>query len=144
MPENYELKELFGAEDIARSIQNLAFIEVRPNKEIGIDLKATPRVRHITFDGIIIEGWMKTIGKKHWITFGARANPKPQAGEKVDKKKITEEVAKINRVNMGWAYTINDFETKNMRKTLAGLIQPKPGSKPAPAKPAPAKAGTAK
>jgi hypothetical protein len=154
MAENYELKDLFGAEDIARSIQNLSFIELRPNKEIGIDLKAPPRVRHITFDGLIIEGWMKTAGKKHWFTFRARANPKPLTGEKVDKAKIAEEVAKINRVNAGWAYTISDFETKNMLKTMAGLIQLKPGAKPAatksapakpaPAKPAPAKAGAGK
>ena len=129
MPEGYELKELFGAEDISRSIQNLAFEDVRPNKDIGIDLKATPRVRHVSFDGLIIEGWSKTVGKKHWFTFRARANPEPLPGEKVDKGKIAEEAAKINRVNTGWAYTINDFETKNMLKTMAGLIQPKPGVK---------------
>jgi hypothetical protein len=144
MGENYELKELFGAEDISRSIQNLGFIEVRPNKKIGIETKTTPHVRHVTFDGLIIEGWMKTVAKKRWFTFRARANPKPLAGDKVDTKKIAEEVAKINRVNTGWAYTISDFETKNMLMTMAGLIQLKPGLKPAPAKAAPAKAGAAK
>ncbi len=128
MPEGYELKELFGAEDISRSIQNLAFEEVKPNTEIGIDLEKTPHVRHITFDGLIIEGWSKRVGKKLWFTFRARANPAPLPGEKVDKDKIAKEVAKINRVNSGWAYTLNEFETKNMTKTLEGLIQPKPGA----------------
>ncbi len=131
MPDGYELKELFGAEDISRSIQNLAFEEVKPNAEIGIDIKAQPHVRHITFDGLIVEGWSKEIGKKLWFTFRARANPEPKEGEKIDKDKIAKEVAKINRVASGWAYTINDFETKNMRKTLETLIQPKPGTKTA-------------
>jgi len=144
MAENYELKELFGAEDIARSIQNLGFMEVRPNKEIGIDLKQTPRVRHITFDGLIVEGWAKTVGKKHWFTFRARANPAPLADEKVDKAKIAKEVAKINRVNAGWAYTISDFETKNMFQTMAGLIQLKPGAKSDPSKSDPSKSDPAK
>ena len=72
---------------------------------------------------------MKTVGKKHWFTFRARMNPAPLSGEKVDKAKVAKEVAKINRVNTGWAYTINDFETKNMFKTLASLIQLKPGAK---------------
>ncbi len=141
MPEGYELKELFGAEDIARSIQSLGFVEVRPAKEIGLDVMGTPRVRHVTFDGLIVEGWMKTVGKKHWFTFRARPNPAPAAGEKVDKAKIAEEAAKINRVNGGWAYTISKFETKNMFKTLASLIQPKPGVKPAPAENGGAKGG---
>lgn len=128
MPENYELKELFGAEDISRSIQNLAFEEVKPNAEIGIDLEKTPHVRHITFDGLIIEGWSKRIGKKLWFTFRARPDPNPGPKEKVDKDKIAKEVAKINRVNTGWAYTLNKFETKNMLKTLKSMIQPKPGA----------------
>ena len=144
MPGDHELKELFGAEDIARSIQNLAFEEVRRAKEIGIDLEKTPRVRHITFDGLIVEGWIKTVGKKRWFTFRARANPAPLPGEKVDKAKIGKDVAKINRVNAGWAYTISKFETTNMFKTMASLIQPKPGVKPAAAKPAPSKSGVGK
>ncbi|MDX1484501.1 MAG: DUF4340 domain-containing protein [Alphaproteobacteria bacterium] len=129
MPEGYELKELFGAEDIARSIQNLAFEEVKPAKEIGLEAEGQPHVRHITFDGLIVEGWMKTVGKKHWFTFRARVNPSPLPGEKVDREKIAKEAAKINEVNTGWAYTLNDFETKNMLKTLESLIQPKPGAK---------------
>ncbi|MCZ6636711.1 MAG: DUF4340 domain-containing protein [Alphaproteobacteria bacterium] len=144
MGENYEVKELFGAEDISRSIQNLGFEEVRPNKEIGIDLKQAPHIRHITFDGLIVEGWSKTVGKKHWFTFRARANPAPLAGENVDKAKIAKEVVKINRVNTDWAYTISDFETKNMFQTRATLIQLKPGAKPAPPKSDPAKSGPAK
>jgi hypothetical protein len=141
MPADHELKELFGAEDISRAIQNLAFEEVLPAKEFGIDITKTPRVRHITFDGLIVEGWMKTVGKKHWVTFRARPNPAPLKGEKVDKAKIAEEAAKINRVNGGWAYTITKFETKNLFKTLSSLIQPKPGVKPAPAQKGGAKGG---
>jgi hypothetical protein len=128
MPEGYELKELFGAEDISRSIQNLAFEEVKPAAEIGIDVAKAPHVRHITFDGLIIEGWSKRIGKKLWFTFRARANPAPLPGEKVEADKIAKEVAKINRVSTGWAYTLNEFETKNMLKTLEGMIQPKLGA----------------
>lgn len=141
MPDGYELKELFGAEDISRSIQNLAFEEVRPAKDIGLDVSRDPRVRHITFDGLIVEGWMKTVDKKHWFTFRGRLNPAPLKGEKVDKEKIEKEAAKINRVNSGWAYTISKFETKNMFKTLDSLIQPKPGAKPGPGQKGKAKGG---
>jgi hypothetical protein len=141
MPEGHELKDLFGAEDISRSIQSLAFEEVRPAKEIGLDVTGPPRVRHVTFDGLIVEGWMKTVGKKHWFTFRARPNPAPLKGEKVDKAKIALEAAKISRVNGGWAYTLSKFETKNMFKTLASLIQPEPGAKPAPGEKGGAKGG---
>jgi hypothetical protein len=141
MPEGYELKELFGAEDISRAIQNLAFEDVRPAKQIGLDITKAPHVRHITFDGLIVEGWLKTVGKKHWVTFRARPNPAPLKGEKVDKAKIAKEAAKINRVNGGWAYTVSKFETKNLFKTLASLIQPKPGAKPTPAQKGGAKGG---
>jgi len=132
MPDGHELKELFGAEDISRAIQNLAFEEVRPTKYIGLDVKKTPWVRHITFDGLIVEGWMKTIGKKHWVTFRARANSVRLKGEKADEAKIAKEASKINRINNGWAYTISKFETKNLFKTLASLIQPKLGAKSTP------------
>lgn len=134
MPEGYELKELFGAEDIARSIQNLYLEEVRPNAEIGIDLTTTPRARYVTFDGLIVEAWMKEVDGKKWVTFRARPNPEPLPADKVDKEQVAKDVAKINSVNKGWAYTISDFETKNLSKTLAGMIQPKPGAEAAPDK----------
>lgn len=132
MPEGYELKELFGAEDIARSIQNLYFEEVRPNSEIGIDITAQPRARYVTFDGLIVEAWMKEADKKKWVTFRARENPELLPADKLDKDRVAKDVAKINSVNEGWAYTISDFETKNLSKTLEGMIQPKPGSQPEP------------
>ncbi len=134
MSDDYEVKDLFGAEDISRSIQSLAFAEVRPAKEIGLEVTGNPHVRHITFDGLIVEGWLKKVGKKSWFTLRGRTNPAPLKGEKVDKAKIALEVAKINRVNTGWAYTLIKFENKNMFKTLETLIQLKPGAKPVPAK----------
>jgi hypothetical protein len=136
MAKTRELKELFGAEDIARAIQNLAFVEVRPQTELGFDFSQAPRTRYVTYDGLIIENWVASVGKKHWAAFRARANPTPEKGDKVDAAKRDKEILKINTVTKGWAYTINPFETKNLLKTMKSMTQPKPGSTPvtAPAK----------
>ena len=131
MAKTRELKELFGAEDIARAIQNLAFVEVRPQSELKFDFSQAPRTRYVTYDGLIIENWAATAGKKHWVTFRARANPNPEKGDKVDTAKRDKEILKINTVTKGWAYTINPFETKNLLKTMKSMTQPKPGSTPA-------------
>jgi hypothetical protein len=135
MPEDHELKEIFAAEDIARSIQSLAFEDVRPGAEIGFDFSATPRARYVTFDGLVVETWMKESGGKKWIAVRARANDEPAPVDKVDKDKVAAEIARINAVTGGWAYTINEFETKNLSKTRADVIRPKGAGKPAPAKP---------
>jgi len=124
MPKGYELKELFGAEDISRAIQQLSFEDVKPLSEIGIDLSATPRTRHITFDGLIVEVWAKEVGGKLWVAIKARPDPAPKDPKKVDKAKVEKDIAKINSTTSGWAYTLTEFETKNLRKTMAGMIQP--------------------
>ncbi len=128
MPKGYELKELFGAEDISRAIQQLSFEDVKPLSEIGIDLSATPRAHHVTFDGLIVDVWAKDVGGKLWVAVKAQADPAPKAPKKVDKAKVEKDIAKINGTTHGWAYTLNAFETKNLRKTMAGMIQPVGGA----------------
>lgn len=128
MPEGYELKELFGAEDISRSIQTLSFEEVKPMSEVGLAYEGEPRLRHITFDGLIVEEWAKEVDGKLWVAIKARPDPEPKDPSRVDAEKIKADVAKINGTTEGWAYTLNEFETKNLRKTMAGMTQPKEGA----------------
>lgn len=132
-----ELKELFGAEDIARAIQNLAFEDVKRDSDVGIDYAATPRARHITFDGLIVEVWAKDVAGKQWVAVKARPDPAPKDPAKVDRAKVAADIAKINGTAGGWAYTLNDFETKNLKKTMASMTQPRDGAPAA----APAKKG---
>ena len=138
MPKGYELKELFGAEDISRAIQQLAFEDVKPLAEAGIDLSATPRARHTTFDGLIVDVWAKDVGDKMWVAVKARPDPAPKDPKQVDKAKVEKDITKINATTDGWAYTLNEFETKNLRKTMTGMIQPVGGAVKAsdPKKPA--------
>lgn len=138
MPDGYELKELFAAEDIARSIQTLTFEDVKPMSAVGLTYEGQPRLRHVTWDGLIVEEWAKEADGKLWVALKARPDPSPQDPKKVDKDKIAKEVAKINGVAGGWAYVLSDFETKNLKKTMASMTQPKAGPK------APAKAPAAK
>lgn len=133
MPKGYELKNLFGAEDIARSIQTLTLTDVKPMSAVGLSYDGQPRLRHVTFDGMIVEEWAKKVGGKLWIAVKARPDPDPKDPKKVDKAKIAKEVAKINGVTNGWAYTVSPFETKQFEKTLPGMIKPKATPK-APAK----------
>lgn len=137
MPKDRELKELFGAEDISRAIQNLAFEEVKPVSDIGIDFAATPRARHITFDGLIVEVWAKEAGGQLWVAIKARADDTPADPAKVDTAKVAADIAKINGVTAGWAYTLNEFETRNLNKTMANMTQSRDAPK-TPAKTAPA------
>ncbi len=133
MPKGYELKELFGAEDIARSIQTLTFEDVKPMSAVGLAYEGQPRLRHVTWDGLIVEEWAKEVDGKLWVALRARPDPSPEDPKKVGKDKIAKEVAKINGVAGGWAYTLSTFETKNLNKTMASMTQPKAGTQ-APAK----------
>ncbi|MFT5538527.1 MAG: hypothetical protein ACI82H_000039 [Alphaproteobacteria bacterium] len=139
MPKDRELKELFGAEDISRSIQQLAFEDVKLATAIGFDFSGTPRTRHTTFDGLIVEVWAKEMGGKLWVAVKARPDPTPKEPKKVDAAKIAKEVAKINTLTSGWAFVLNPFETKNLNKTMANMTQPKDAAPPAPKKAAPKK-----
>jgi hypothetical protein len=139
MPKDHELKELFGAEDISRSIQQLAFEDVQLAAKIGFDFTGTPRTRHTTFDGLIVEVRAKEVGGKLWIAVKARPDPAPKEPKKVNAAKITKEVAKINAITSGWAYVLNPFETKNLNKTMANMTQSKDTAPPAPKKAAPKK-----
>ncbi|MGE0653754.1 MAG: hypothetical protein AB7P12_18710, partial [Alphaproteobacteria bacterium] len=119
MPKNRELKDLFGAEDISRAIQTLTFEEVDRASDLGFDLSSQPRARHVTFDGLIVEVWAKEVEGKLWVAVKARPDPEPADPAKVDTAKIEAEVKKINGVTDGWAYTLNDFETRNLKKTMS-------------------------
>jgi hypothetical protein len=125
LPKDRELKELFGAEDISRAIQTLSFEEVKRAADLGFDLSSRPRARHVTFDGLIVEVWAKEVEGKLWVAVKARPDPEPADPAKVDKAKIEAEVKKINAVTDGWAYTLNDFETRNLKKTMANMTQPR-------------------
>lgn len=126
-PKGTELKELFGAEDIARSMQQLSFVDVRPEKDIGFDFSSHPHGIYVTFDGVVVDTWMKEKFGKKWIAVRAHVNQHPAPVDKVDPAKAKKDVDKINKTATGWAYTISDFETKNMYKTMDKLVQPVPG-----------------
>ncbi len=129
MPETHELVEIFGAEDIARAIQTLAFEEVAPMSELGLAYEGDPRRRHVTFDGLIVEEWAAERDGAVWVAIRARPDPEPKDSAKVDGEKVAAEVARINGVAAGWAYMLNEFESKNIRQTMATLTQPKEAAK---------------
>lgn len=124
MPEGYELQRVFGAEDIARAIQQLAFEDVRPAAMIDFDFDGQPRARHVTFDGLMTEIWMKEADGQKWIAVKASPDPAPADAAVVGDAAIAEEAAQINARVDGWAYTINEFETGNLSQTMETLVQP--------------------
>lgn len=145
MPADYEVKDIFGAEDIARVIQQLSFEDVRPADKLKIDTAAQPWAEFVTFDGLKIELWLQEAEGKNWVALRASAIPGTAAsapagessapaaesaaddGEKpID---VAAEVKTINERVTPWVYAIPSYENGNLRKTLDDLIQKKPDPK---------------
>lgn len=144
MPADYEVKDIFGAEDIARVIQQLSFEDVRPADKLKIDTAAQPWAEFVTFDGLKIELWLQEAEGKNWVALRASAIPgtaasapagessAPAAEAADDGEKpidVAAEVKTINERVTPWVYAIPSYENGNLRKTLDDLIQKKPDPK---------------
>ncbi len=147
MPADYEVKDIFGAEDVARVIQQLSFEDVRPADKLKIDTAAQPWAEFVTFDGLKIELWLHEAEGKNWVALRASAVPgtaaSAPAGETAEAAPAAEaaadggekpidvaaEVKTINERVTPWVYAIPSYENGNLRKTLDDLIQKKPDPK---------------
>jgi hypothetical protein len=144
MPADYEVKDIFGAEDVARVIQQLSFEDVRLAGKVDIDTNSQPWAEFVTFDGLKINLWLKEQEGKNWVAIRALADPNapaaaapapaPEAkdGEKAAEpdssekpRDIPAEIKTINEKVAPWVYAIPTYENGNLRKTLDDLIQKK-------------------
>ena len=141
MPADYEVKDIFAAEDVARVIQQLSFEDVRPADKMPIDTNAQPWAEFVTFDGLKINLWLKQQDGKNWVAIRALAAPDapppapaPEAkeGEQKDSqdsgekpRDVPAEIKSINEKTGTWVYAIPSYENGNLRKTLDDLIQKK-------------------
>ncbi|HEY4135925.1 MAG TPA: hypothetical protein VGO34_12010 [Alphaproteobacteria bacterium] len=122
MPANYETKDVFGSEDVARVIQQLSFEDVRPAAKQPVATTGQPYAEFATFDGLKVDLWLADADGKTWAAIKAS----PQAGNADEA--IAKEAAAINARNAAWVYSLPSYELGNLRKTLDDLIQPKPKS----------------
>lgn len=145
MPADYEVKDIFGAEDVARVIQQLSFEDVRPADKLAIDVTAKPWAEFVTFDGLKIDLWLREADGKNWVALRAMAAPgvtlpapapapaaeaaaeNPDSGEKP--RDVAAEIATINEKITPWVFAIPNYENGNLRKTLEDLIQKKADDK---------------
>lgn len=141
MPADYEVKDIFGAEDVARVVQQLSFEDVRPADKLKIDTTAQPWGEFVTFDGLKIELWLHEAEGRNWVALralpapaaprpAASASPPATAGatEAPDGEKPLDVAAEIKTINervTPWVYAIPSYENGNLRKTLDDLIQKK-------------------
>lgn len=130
MPADYETKDIFGAEDIARVVQQLNFEDVRKAEQVKIDTSARPWAEFLTWDGLKIELWLVEAEGRSWATVrasmlpgatGVTSEEKPEG----DKEALAKEIATINSRVDGWVYGVPSYELGHLRKTLDDLIQPK-------------------
>jgi len=133
MPDDYETKDIFGAEDVARIVQQLNFEDVRKADQVKIDMSARPWAEFLTWDGLKIELWLADAEGRAWAAVKAGMLPDAtgvQSEEKPDgdKEALAKEVAAINERTAGWVYGVPSYELGHLRKTLDDLIQPKPKS----------------
>ena len=144
MPADYEVKDIFGAEDVARVIQQLSFEDVRPAGKVDLDTNSQPWAEFVTFDGLKINLWLKEQDGKNWVAIRALADPnappvspaatpEPKEGEQAADADNAEkpldvpaEIKTINEKVTPWVYAIPSYENGNLRKTLDDLIQKKP------------------
>lgn len=133
MPADYETKDIFGAEDVARVIQQLNFEDVKPAAQVPLDTSGTPWAEFVTWDGLKIDLWLTEAEGKSWAAVkasmlpdatGVKSEDKPEG----DKEALAKEVADINARTAGWVYAVPSYELGHLRKTLEDLIQPKPKS----------------
>lgn len=151
MPADFEVKDIFGAEDVARVIQQLSFEDVRPADKLAIDTTAKPWAEFVAFDGLKIDLWLREAEGKNWVAVRALAAPghdlaaalattpaatpaaqdgatdKQDSGEKP--RDLAAEIKTINEKVTPWIYAIPTYENGNLRKTLDDLIQKKAEAK---------------
>ncbi|MFN4282231.1 MAG: DUF4340 domain-containing protein [Alphaproteobacteria bacterium] len=133
MPDDYETKDIFGAEDVARVVQQLNFEDVRKADQVKIDTNARPWAEFVTWDGLKLDLWLVEAEGRSWATVragmlpdatGVASEDKPEG----DKEALAKEIATINDRAAGWVYGVPSYELGHLRKTLDDLIQPKPKS----------------
>jgi hypothetical protein len=130
-PANSEIKDIFGAEDIARIVQSVNFEDVKPAAEVDVSTNGKPWGEFSTFDGLKVSLWMKEIDGKGWIAVVASAAEGSTADEKIQK-----EIADLNQRLSQWRYMLGSFEYNGLHKTMADLVEPKKDAPPpAPANP---------
>lgn len=141
MPASHEVKDIFGAEDVARVIQQLSFEDVRPSDKLAIDTTAKPWAEFVTFDGLKIDLWLHEAEGKNWVAVRAAAAPGsampapaaaavPEGQDGGEKPRdVAAEIKTINEKVTPWVFAIPSYENGNLRKTLDDLIQIKPDEK---------------
>jgi hypothetical protein len=129
-PANTEIKDIFGAEDIARIVQSVNFEDVKPAADMPIATDGKPWGEFWTFDGLKVSLWMKEIDGKGWVAVVAS----PAEGTTPDEK-IQKEVADLNQRLSAWRYQLGSFEYTGLHKTMADLVEAKKDLPPATAKP---------
>lgn len=144
MPPDYEVKDIFAAEDVARVIQQLSFEDVRPADKFKLDTAIQPWAEFVTFDGLKINLWLEERDGKNWVAVRALPAPDAPAAEKAPEKAseaaaesgekprdIAAEIKAINERVAPWVYAIPSYENGNLRKTLDDLIEKKKDDKDA-------------
>ena len=140
MPADYEVKDIFGAEDVARVIQQLTFEAVRQAGTLKLDTTIQPWAEFVTFDGLKIDLWLEEREGKNWVAVRASAAPttlpaNPPAAETAgepggsEPRDVAAEIKTINDRVQPWVYAITSYENGNLRKTLDDLIQKKADDK---------------
>jgi hypothetical protein len=134
-PPNTEIKDIFGAEDIARIVQSVNFEDVKPAAEMNVPTDGQPWGEFWTFDGLKISLWLKEVDGKGWAAYQASAGDDPKPDEKVQA-----EIADLNKRLSPWRYQLGNFEMTGLHKTMQDLVEPKKDAAAAapatPAKPA--------
>ena len=119
-PANSEIKDIFGAEDIARIVQSVNFEAVKPAAELDVPTDGAPWGEFWTFDGLKISLWMKDIDGKGWVAIAAS----PAEGATPDER-VQKEIADLNARLSKWRYQLGSFEYNGLHKTMADLVEPK-------------------
>jgi hypothetical protein len=131
-PANSEIKDIFGAEDIARIVQSVNFEDVKPASEMNVPTDGKPWGEFSTFDGLKVSLWMRDIDGKGWVAYQASAAD----GDKPDEK-VQAEIADLNKRLSPWRYQLGNFEYTGLHKAMSDLVEPKKdAAAAAPAKPA--------
>jgi hypothetical protein len=126
-PPNTEIKDIFGAEDIARIVQSMNFEDVKPASEMDVPTTGTPWGEFWTFDGLKISLWMKDVDGKGWVAI--QASPAEQSAN--PDEKVAKEIADLNQRLSKWRYQLGSFEYNGLHKTMDDLVEPKKAAPPA-------------
>lgn len=118
MPPGSELKDAFGAENIARVVQGLTFEDVRPARELPVDESREPDGVYETFDGLVLDLWLAEAKGETWLAARARAAEDPAPAAEVEK-----EIAEINARITPWRFALPSYELDSLKKTIDDLVQ---------------------